>query len=67
MEEKNSFTDSLKVQINNQPITLFPTDEDILNKMDKTDKMYLFDIEDIDKKIKIAKLTKQRWTTIFIS
>lgn len=60
MEEKNSFTDSLKVQINNQPITLFPTDEDILNKMDKTDKMYLFDIEDIDKKIKIAKLTKQR-------
>ncbi len=60
MEEKNSFTDSLKVQINNQPITLFPTDEDILNKMDKTDKMYLFDMEDIDKKIKIAKLTKQR-------
>lgn len=57
-EEKNSFIDSLRVQVNDQPITLFPTDEEILQKMDKTDKMYSFDMEDIDKKIRIAKLTK---------
>lgn len=66
-EEKNSFIDSLRVQVNDQPITLFPTDEEILHKMDKTDKMYSIDMEDIDRKIKIAKLTKTRRTTIFIS
>lgn len=63
---RNDFIENLKVQVNEQSITVFPTDEEILQNMDKTDRLFVFDIEDIDKKIKIEKLTKMRRTTIFI-
>lgn len=65
--KRNEFIEGIQVQVGEQAISLFPTDEDVLQKMDKNDKMYSFDMEDIDKKIKITKLTKTRRTIIFIS
>ena len=56
---KNDFVDALRTQVNEETEISFPADEEILKHMDKTDKMYSFDMEDIDTKIKIERLTKQ--------
>lgn len=55
---KEEFLNSLKVDITNKEQDPFPSDEDISKKMDISDKFYSFDMDDIDKKIKIPKLTK---------
>ena len=49
---------NIKVDITNKEQDPFPSDEDISKKMDISDKFYSFDMDDIDKKIKIPKLTK---------
>lgn len=67
MSKEKDFRDSLSALPNEQPRPSFPADEDVLGKMDPKNKMYSFDMEDIDKKIKISKLTKARRATIFIS
>ena len=53
--KRNEFIERIQVQVGEQAISLFPTDEDVLQKMDKNDKMYSFDMEDIDKKIMLYK------------
>ena len=61
MSEKEEFFNSLKVDIvdiTNKEQDQFPSDEDISKKMNINDKFYSFNIDDIDKKIKISKLTK---------
>ena len=59
MEEKEEFINSIKVNQDNMNQSSFPLDEDIIMHMDIKDKFYSFNIEDIDKKIKIPKLTKK--------
>ena len=56
--KKEEFLNSLKVNITNKEPDPFPSDEDIIEKMDINDKFYSFDMDDIDKKIKIPKLAK---------
>lgn len=65
--KRNEFIKGIQVQVNEQAISLFPADEDVLQNMDKADKMYSFEMVDIDEKIKITRLTKSRRTIIFIS
>ena len=56
--ERNDFVDNLQSQINEETEVLFPSDEEILEHMDKMDKMYSFDIKDIDTRIRISNPTK---------
>ncbi len=56
----DNFRDSLKVISIDQSIIRYPADEDVLDKMDKTDLLYSFDMENIDKKIKVSKVSKER-------
>lgn len=55
-----NFRDSLKVTTIDQSIIRYPADEDVLDKMDKSDLLYSFDMENIDKKIKVSKVSKER-------
>lgn len=48
--KKEEFLNSLKVNITNKEPDPFPSDEDIIEKMDINDKFYSFDMDDIDKK-----------------
>lgn len=57
--KKTDFVDSLQTQVNEETETSFPSDDEILKHMDKTDKMYSFDMEDIDARIKMERLTKE--------
>jgi len=47
--KKEEFLNSLKVNITNKEPDPFPSDEDIIEKMDINDKFYSFDMDDIDK------------------
>jgi len=58
MEQENKFLEELKVQVNDETEMLCPSDNDILSRMDKENNMYSFDMEDIDRKIRVGSLTK---------
>ena len=64
--KRNEFVETLKVEKSETIITEFPTDEAVA-KMRSEGFGYLFNVEDIEKKIKISKLTRERRTIIFIS
>jgi len=47
------------VHENNQSEMPFPSDEDVISKMDKTNRMFSFNIDDIDKRIRIEGLSRE--------
>ena len=47
------------VHENNQSEMPFPSDEDVISKMDKTNRMFSFNIDDIDKRIRIERLSRE--------
>lgn len=52
------FLDSLRFESTNNEQNPFPSDEDIVKNMNINEKFYSFNMEEIDKKIRIPKLTK---------
>ena len=58
MEQENKFLEGLKEKVNEETEITYPSDEEIVSKMDKGNYMYSFDMEEIDRRIRIGDLTK---------
>ena len=55
---RNELIERLRFESTNNEQNPFPSDEDIVKNMNINEKFYSFNMEDIDKKIRIPKLTK---------
>ena len=56
--QREVFLDSLRFESTNNEQNPFPSDDDIVKNMNINEKFYSFNMEEIDKKIRIPKLTK---------